>query len=278
MKNAAFTKTLLAACVALSVVACAQTGAPRAADAQTTAPRAADAQTTAPRTVGASAATSAARAPVNFNGIWEMLDAKAVTRPGGPKAPYTPKYAKEMADFLKNYDTTDVDDRIKLCDDRGMPWVMTSRARTYPHEIYQNEDRMFLLFEGMDSERNVHIGPKAFPTDDGASINGYSLARWEGKTLVIETRKLMPRPMPDPFPRSAQAKVTERWTMETVANVGDVISVDGVYEDPEVFTEPQKVTQKWKRAQAGVRILSYNCPQALWDGHISKRKQALGLK
>ena len=47
------------------------------------------AQTNAPRPVGPAANAAAERAPVNFNGIWEMLDAKAVTRPGGPKAPYT---------------------------------------------------------------------------------------------------------------------------------------------------------------------------------------------
>ncbi|MFN3737551.1 hypothetical protein [Hydrogenophaga sp.] len=235
------------------------------------------AQTAAPRAVGPATQAAAERAPVNFNGVWEMLDAKAVTRPGGPKAPYTEKYAKEMAHFTKHFDVNGVDDRIKLCDDRGMPWVMSSRARTYPHEIYQNEDRMFMLFEGMDTERNVHIGQTAFPTDDGASVQGYSIGRWEGKTLVIETRKLMPRPMPDPFPRSAKARVIERWTMETLPEVGDVINVEGVYEDPEVYTEPQKLTQKWKRAQPGVRVLSYNCPQALWDNHLAKRKKELGL-
>lgn len=108
-------------------------------------------------------------------------------------------------------------------------------------------------------------------------MQGYSIGRWEGKTLVIETRKLMPRPMPDPFPRSAKARVIERWTMETLPEVGDVINVEGVYEDPEVYTEPQKLTQKWKRAQPGVRVLSYNCPQALWDNHLAKRKKELGL-
>ena len=108
-------------------------------------------------------------------------------------------------------------------------------------------------------------------------MQGYSIGRWEGKTLVIETRKLMPRPMPDPFPRSAKARVVERWTMETLPEVGDVINVEGVYEDPEVYTEPQKLTQKWKRAQPGVRVLSYNCPQALWDSHLAKRKKELGL-
>lgn len=235
------------------------------------------AQAAAPRPVGPGVAIAGQRAPVNFNGIWEMLDAKHVTRPGGPKAPFTDKYAKEMAYFSKHFDVTNVDDRIKLCDDRGMPWVMTSRARTYPHEIYQNEDRIFVLFEGMDSERNIHIGPKAFPSDDGASVQGYSIGRWEGKALIIETQKLMPRPMPDPFPRSAKGKVTERWTMETLPEVGDVISVDGVYEDPEIYTEPQKLTQKWMRAKPGVRILSYNCPQSLWDNHIGHRKQVLGL-
>lgn len=217
------------------------------------------------------------RAPVNFNGIWEMLDAKYVIRPGGPKAPYTDKMAKEMAYFVNHFDVNGADDRIKLCDDRGMPWVMTSRARTYPHEIYQTDDRIFLLFEGMDTERNIHLGKSAFPNDDGTSHQGYSIGRWEGNALVIETRKLTPRPMPDPFPRSNQAIVSERWTMEVHPEVGEVISVEGVYKDDEVFREPQKLTQKWKRAQPGVRVLAYNCPQALWDNHILARKQVLGL-
>jgi hypothetical protein len=236
------------------------------------------AQTSAPaRPVGPGAELAAQRAPVNFNGIWEMLDAKYVNRPGGPKAPYTPKYAEQMAWFLKHFDTNGVDDRIKLCDDRGMPWVITSRARTYPHEIYQNEDRIFMVFEGMDSERNIHLGKAEFPSDDGTSHMGYAIGRWEGSALVIETRKLTPRPMPDPFPRSARARVVERWTMERNPEVGDVISLDGMYEDPEVFGEPLKISQKWKRAQPGVRILSYNCPQSLWDNHVGARKKALGL-
>ncbi len=230
------------------------------------------------REVGSSVAAAAQHAPVNFNGMWEMLDAKFVTRPGGPKALYTDKVDKEMAYFAKHFDVTGVDDRIKLCDDRGMPWVMTSRARTYPHEIYQNEDRIFMLFEGMDTERNIHLGKEVFPSDDGTSHQGYSIGRWEGNTLIVETKKLTPRPMPDPFPRSSQASVSERWILENHPEVGDVISVEGVYKDPEVFREPLKLTQKWKRAQPGVRVLTYNCPQSLWDNHIRARKQALGLQ
>jgi hypothetical protein len=209
----------------------------------------------------------------NFNGVWELQDMAKVVRPEIGNPPYTPAAAKIAAEF-KSWDPKK-DDPSLYCDLKGMPWMMTSRARTYPAEIYQTAERIDMFFELFDTSRSIRVNGQPAPKDLSPSINGYSTAKWEGDTLVIRTTALAERLYPSPQLRSEKAVMTERWKMVKDPKDGDLIEIDIQIEDPVVYTRPVQGKQVLKRAGADVVVASYNCPEKLWLKHVDDRR-ALG--
>jgi hypothetical protein len=206
----------------------------------------------------------------NFNGVWEMLDMAKVVRPEQGQPPYTPEAAKLAAEF-KSWDPKK-DDPSLYCDLKGMPWMMLSRARTYPAEIYQTAERVDVFFELFDTSRSIRVNGKPAPKNISPSINGYSTATWDNDTLVIKTTALAERLYPSPQLRSEKAELTERWKMVKDPKEGDLIEIDFEIVDPVVYTRPVKGKQVFKRAAPDVVVASYNCPEKLWLKHVDDRR------
>lgn len=225
----------------------------------------------APSTQTTGAATLAAQVPAktDFNGVWEIAALELVVRPDFGKPPYTPAAQKWVDDYGRLMDPK-VDDPAQFCDVKGMPWTFLSRARTYPVEIYQTPERVVVFFEIYDQSRNIRNGevaPKSLP----ASLNGYSVARWDAASLVITTTSLAERPFPNRELRSEQMTITERWTRKVDPKIGDVIEIDMDIEDPVIYAKPVKARQILKRAPAGTVVGSYNCTEKLWLAHTQKK-------
>lgn len=216
---------------------------------------------------------AAAGGPANFAGVWEMLDINQVMRPEQGKPPYTPQAQKVMEEY-KAWDPKK-DDPSLYCDLKGMPWLMLSRARTYPTEIHQTGDRLNLFFELFDASRTIRITDQPAPADLTPSINGYSTAKWEGSTLVVRTQGLAERLYPSPQLRSEKAVVTERWNLVKDPADGELIKIDFTIEDPVVYTTPVKGQQVWKRSAPGTTLASYNCPEKLWLKHVETKRASL---
>jgi hypothetical protein len=212
---------------------------------------------------------SAASVP-NFAGVWEMLDINQVVRPELGKPPYTPQ-AQKVVDEYKTWDPKK-DDPSLYCDLKGMPWLMLSRARTYPTEIHQSPDRLNLFFELFDASRTIRLTDQPVPANLTPSINGYSTARWEGQALVVRTQGLAERLYPSPQLRSEKAVITERWELVKDPAHGDLIRIDFTIEDPVVYQTPVKGRQVWKRSAAGTTLASYNCPEKLWLKHVDDKR------
>ena len=93
---------------------------------------------------------------------------------------------------------------------------------------------------------------------------GYSVGRWEGDTLVVETNNL--RGAEDgPYdgwldvngsPYSQQVKFTERISRPTFGH----LRIDLTVEDPKVFTRPWKMGMPlYRRLEKSVTLLEYEC-------------------
>lgn len=205
----------------------------------------------------------------NFNGVWEMLDMAKVVRPELANPPYTPVAAKVAAEY-KSWDPK-VDDPSLYCDLKGMPWMMLSRARTYPTEIYQTSERLDVFFEFLDTSRSVRINGAPASKGIVPSINGYSTAVWDNDTLVIKTTALAERLYPSLQLRSEKAEITESWKLVKDPKEGELIEIDFEIVDPVVYTRPVKGKQVFKRSTPGVALASYNCPEKLWLKHVDDR-------
>lgn len=80
------------------------------------------------------------------------------------------------------------DNPLTKCVAPGMPALM---GNPYPMEFVQVGRDIELRFEEFDALRRIHMGEGvARPTDVPLSPLGYSVGRWEGKTLVVDTSRI----------------------------------------------------------------------------------------
>jgi hypothetical protein len=109
-----------------------------------------------------------------------------------------------------------------------------------PMEIVMTSNRMLQFFEWTWDRREVWLDGRA-PAKVGEYLprwNGYSVGRWQGDTLVVETNGLDDRQWLDHFgyPISDQARVEERW--RRVAN--NILELNITVTDPTIYTEAWK--------------------------------------
>ncbi|HQA17780.1 MAG TPA: hypothetical protein PK680_05280 [Novosphingobium sp.] len=213
----------------------------------------------------------------DFNGVWVMASYDLVWLPQEHNPPYTPEIQAEMDRFRTQFDPK-VDDPAQLCVRMGMPWRMLNRARDYPVEIYQNPDRIIMLFEGHDDYRSIRLDRTTVPENLPALGNGWSNAKWDGDTLVITTSNLTARTTINPLQRSESAEITERWTLKKHPEFGDVVDIDITMTDPERYTAPIKAHNVYKRAAPGIEVGGYNCADALWEEYLVKREAEIAAK
>jgi hypothetical protein len=107
-----------------------------------------------------------------------------------------------------------------------------------PRQIIQTRDHLVISSEDSSGPRIIHIGGKPIP-DSLRSIGGYSVGRWEGDTLVVETTHLRAddpaRTVTGrPLVISRQTRITERFTRASPTELFYRFTI----EDPSLYTQP----------------------------------------
>jgi hypothetical protein len=118
--------------------------------------------------------------PVDLSGIWRMR-----TDDGTGKDTF--ELTAEAAAFQQAFDAR-YDDPVLRCVSDGL---VRQTGGPFAKEIIQQDDKVTILYEDMHEIRRVYLDGE-FP-DDVDSLGealGYSIGRWEGSTLVVETRGL----------------------------------------------------------------------------------------
>ncbi len=124
------------------------------------------------------------------------------------------------------------------CLPMGIPGVYF-RPRTF--EFVQNPSRTIMLFEVDHLWRQIHMDGRGFPDAALDTWMGYSIGRYEGDTLVVETRyfkgweenaqRWLDR-LGHPF--SDQLQVTERFRRVDATTLENQITIT----DPVAYTKP----------------------------------------
>lgn len=252
-----FTKKLLAVCLIASSL---------------TPPLTAEPQKTIAPGVSATEGVPKKNGHPNFDGVWVMASYDLVWLPQEHDPPYLPAIKAEMDRYKGKFDIKR-DDPAQFCVRMGMPWRMLNRARDYPVEIYQNPDRIIMLFEGHDDYRSIRLDRTTVPENLPALANGWSNAKWDGDVLEITTSNLTGRTTINPLQRSEDMVVTERWTLKKHPEFGDVVDIDITAVDPQRYSAPIKAHNVYKRAKPGVEVGGYNCADALWEDYLAKREE-----
>ncbi len=119
------------------------------------------------------------------------------------------------------------------CFPTGMPRLMTE---VFPFEIIQVRDRVIILFEKDYAVSHVWTDGRKLPEDPDPTYMGYSIGRWEGDTLVVDTIGLKDKTWLDRVghPHSDALHVVGR--MRRVNH--DRLQIDWTFDDPKAFTKP----------------------------------------
>jgi hypothetical protein len=89
------------------------------------------------------------------------------------------------------------------------------------------------------------------PEDPGPRFYGYSVAKWDGDTFVVETAGLDPRLWGDEWgmPFSEDLRVQERWRRLDQDN----LELTMTFTDPEMYTKPwTSETQRFRLQKKGM--------------------------
>jgi hypothetical protein len=78
-------------------------------------------------------------------------------------------------------------DPHRYCDPVGVPRIDLTQK---PIEIVETSDEVYFFYEEDHSWRQIYMDGRALPKEPDSSYLGYSVGKWEGDTLVVETAGL----------------------------------------------------------------------------------------
>jgi hypothetical protein len=152
--------------------------------------------------------------------------------PQGPEGPGFPKYKPEFLAKVQGLKQRQVQvDTLLQCAPPGVPRIGP------PAKIIQNAREVVFLYDDVNGPffRTIPTDGRPHRTDLEPSYLGDAVGRYEGDTLIVETRNLNEETWltDDGAFHTANLKVTER-----LQRVGDTILYEAIAEDPEVLAEP----------------------------------------
>ena len=130
-------------------------------------------------------------------------------------------------------------------------------THSQPRKVVQNANDMVITYEANSGQRNIYTDGRALPSNDPQPWwYGYSVGKYDGDTLVVETIGLRDDGWLDvngaPFTNSA--KITERFRRPTYGR----IELDITVEDPKAYTKPWTVRVNWRLA-ADEELIEFIC-------------------
>jgi len=139
------------------------------------------------------------------------------------------------------------------CAPKGLPYVMGS---AYPMEFVRQGDDMLIRLEESDARRVIHMG--AADPNPKYSMYGYSTGRWDGNTLIVETKRIdTPHFYGDGTPQSRNIRLTEYFTL---SESEDRLDYRLIVDDPETFTEIREFDRYWVW-RPDLTVEPYNCQE-----------------
>jgi hypothetical protein len=104
-----------------------------------------------------------------------------------------------------------------------------------PFYFLQEPDKVTIVYERGQIARKIYLN-EALPENPKPQWHGYSVGRYEGDTLVVETAGLTDKTFIDVFnvPHTTALKVTERYRIGDDNRLHLLMTVD----DPNTFNEP----------------------------------------
>ena len=172
------------------------------------------------------------------------------TQGGAPYQPWAADLVKKrMADNSK-------DNPDAHCLPMGIAQL---NAHLYPRKIIQTPKEVLLIYEASGTTiREVFLDGRPLPKNDDVEpwYNGYSVGRWDGDTLVIETGGFMDDGWLDVrgSPLTSAGKITERFRRPKFGT----LELEETIDDPKAYT--QSFTAKvFYRFSPDTQLIEFVC-------------------
>jgi len=226
----------------------------------------------------------------NLNGIWQAMNTAhwdIEAHSAGPSAarelgaagavpaglgvveggaiPYKPEALAKKKENFANRLTLDPEIKCYL------PGVPRAVYMPLPFQIIQGKEHVMMVHEFAGAVRTVYMENHTEAPAD--SWMGWSNGRWDGESLVVDTRGFNDLSWFDRAGNfhSDALHVVERFT----ARSPDTLLYEATIEDPNVFTRPWKISMPlYRRVEANAQILEFRCVEFVEDlmyGHLRKQ-------
>jgi hypothetical protein len=150
------------------------------------------------------------------------------------------------------------DDPLALCLPHGVPRINTNGI--FPFKIIQTPKLVVILYEQLNLFRQVFMDGRQLAGDPNPTWLGYSTGRWDGDTLVVDTRGFNDKTWLDTRlgrPASDALHVVERFRRPTMGDLEIVVTID----DPKTYAKPWTTTAQHNKLQTDTDIMEFICSE-----------------
>jgi hypothetical protein len=191
----------------------------------------------------------------DLSGVWAapggryVQNVAADLKPGDvPYQPWAKALVGERADGSHERESPSVS-----CLPPGVPRITYAPP---PWKIVQSTGFIVILYEAYNLWRQVFLDGREPVRDPNPSWLGYSVGRWEGDTLVVETTGFNGKTWLDQQgkPTTEALRVTERFHRRDFGHMDIQITID----DPKAYTRPWTVRVP-VTLQIGAELLEFAC-------------------
>ncbi|HUK35233.1 MAG TPA: hypothetical protein VLV86_15045 [Vicinamibacterales bacterium] len=214
---------------------------------------------------------------IDFSGTWESRQPPS-GRLGGPMVPnLNPATDPPLANFAnigQNFKeglpftpwAADLRSRRMATNSRDNPdanclplGFMQLHTHSQPRKVVQNVNDVVIMYEANSGLRNIYTDGRSLPENDPQPWwYGYSVGKYEGDTLVVETIGLRDDGWLDVqgAPFTSNAKITEKFRRPTFGRM----EIDVTIDDSKAYTKPWTVRINW-RLGADEDLIEFICQE-----------------
>ena len=176
----------------------------------------------------------------DLSGIWEpngkyVQNLAADLKP--EEVPFQP-WAKALFDERKN-GSHSKEDQAAHCLPQGVPRINAAPA---PWKIVQTPGFIVIVYEAFTLWRQIFLDGRELADDATPAWLGYSTGKWDGDTLVVDTKGFNGMAWLDQLgkPSTDALHVIERFRRKDFGHMEIQITID----DPKAYTKPWTVTEE----------------------------------